>query len=150
VQQKGFHRKLTAILSADVAGYSRLMQDDEAATVATLLRRRGEHRRAARIPGRPRRHLHLQDRLRPDREFFSDGITDEIFTALSKLSQIFVIARNSTLTYKGKSTTAGHISKALEVRYVLEASVRRDGDRVRVSVQRVDALTGHQLWAERR
>ena len=85
----------------------------------------------------------------PKQEFFSDGITDEIIRALSKLSQLFVIARNSTFTYKGRPTSAKQISEALGVRYVLEGSVRRDGDRARISMQLVDALTGHQLWAER-
>ena len=85
----------------------------------------------------------------PKQEYFSDGITDEIITALSKLSQILVIARNSTSTYKGKPTSAKEVSEALGVRYVLEGSVRRDGDRVRVGTQLIDALSGHQLWAER-
>jgi adenylate cyclase len=85
----------------------------------------------------------------PKQEYFSDGITDEIITALSKLSQILVIARNSTSTYKGKPTSAKEVSEALGVRYVLEGSVRRDGDRVRIGTQLIDALSGHQLWAER-
>jgi adenylate cyclase len=85
----------------------------------------------------------------PKQEYFSDGITDEIITALSKLSQLFVIARNSTFTYKGKPTSAREVSEALGVRYVLEGSVRREGDRVRIGAQLVDALSGYQLWAER-
>ena len=85
----------------------------------------------------------------PKQEFFSDGITDEIITALSKLSQIFVIARNSTFTYKGKPASAKEVSEALGIRYVLEGSVRRDGDRVRIGTQLIDAMTGHQIWAER-
>ena len=85
----------------------------------------------------------------PKQEFFSDGITEEIITALSKLSQLFVIARNSTFTYKGKPISAKQVSEAMGVRYVLEGSVRRDGDRVRIGTQLIDALTGHQMWAER-
>ena len=85
----------------------------------------------------------------PKQEFFSDGITEEIITALSKLSQLFVIARSSTFTYKEKPTSAKQVSEALGVRYVLEGSVRRDGDRVRITAQLVDAMTGHHQWAER-
>jgi adenylate cyclase len=85
----------------------------------------------------------------PKQEFFSDGMTEEIITALSKLPGLFVIARTSTSTYKGKPVKVKQVSEELGVRYVLEGSVQRSGDRVRITAQLIDALTGHHLWAER-
>jgi adenylate cyclase len=85
----------------------------------------------------------------PEQEYFSDGITEEIITALSKVPQLFVIARNSTFTYKGKPVKVKQVVEELGVRYVLEGSVRKAGDRVRISAQLIDALAGHHLWAER-
>jgi TolB-like protein/class 3 adenylate cyclase/Flp pilus assembly protein TadD len=85
----------------------------------------------------------------PKQEFFSDGITEEIITALSKISQFFVIARNSTFTYKGKAVKIKQVSEELGVQYVLEGSVRRDGERVRITAQLIDGLSGKHLWAER-
>jgi adenylate cyclase len=85
----------------------------------------------------------------PKKEFFSDGLTEEIITALSKTPRIFVIARNSTFTYKGKPISVKQVAEELGVRYVLEGSVRWVGDKVRITAQLVDALTGNHLWAER-
>jgi TolB-like protein/Flp pilus assembly protein TadD len=85
----------------------------------------------------------------PKQEYFSDGITEEIITALSKVPYLFVIARNSTFTYKGKPVKVQHVGRELGVRYVLEGSVRKADDRVRITAQLVDASTGHHLWAER-
>ena len=85
----------------------------------------------------------------PKQEFFSDGLTEDIITALSMEPQIFVIARNSTLTYKGKPAKVQQVADDLGVQYVLEGSVQKAGDRVRVTAQLVDALKGHHLWAER-
>jgi adenylate cyclase len=85
----------------------------------------------------------------PEQEYFSDGITEEIITALSKVPDVFVIARNSTFTYKGKPVKVQQVSRELGVRYVLEGSVRRSGDRLRITAQLVDALTGKHVWAER-
>jgi adenylate cyclase len=82
-------------------------------------------------------------------EFFSDGLTEEIITALSKTPQIFVIASNTSFTYKGKPVKVKQVSEELGVRYVLEGSVRREGERVRITAQLIDALMGHHLWAER-
>jgi adenylate cyclase len=84
----------------------------------------------------------------PKQEFLSDGITEEIITHLSKVPGMFVIARNSTFTYKGKSVKVKQISEELGVRYVLEGSLQRSGDRVRITAQLIDALTGNHLWAE--
>jgi TolB-like protein len=85
----------------------------------------------------------------PGQEFFSDGITEEIITALSKVPKLFVIARNSTFTYKGKPVKVQQVSEELGVRYVLEGSVRKAGDKIRIAAQLIDALTGNHLWAER-
>ena len=82
-------------------------------------------------------------------EFFSDGITEEIITALSKSPYLFVIARNSTFTYKGKPVKVKQVAEELGVRYVLEGSVRREGERVRITAQLIDAVKGNHLWAER-
>jgi adenylate cyclase len=85
----------------------------------------------------------------PEQEYFSDGLTEEIISALSKVPKLFVIARNSTFTYKGKPVKVQQVSKELGVRYVLEGSVRKAGDRVRITAQLIDATTGHHLWSER-
>jgi len=84
-----------------------------------------------------------------EHEYFSDGLTEEIITALSKAPNIFVIARNSTFTYKGKPVKVQQVAEELGVRYVLEGSVRRTGDKVRITAQLVDAIKGLHLWAER-
>jgi adenylate cyclase len=88
-------------------------------------------------------------RPRPDEPLPVDGLTEDIITALSHISTFWVIARTSTFTYKAKPTDAKRIAKELGVRYVIEGSVRRWGDRLRVTAQLVDAATGHHLWAER-
>lgn len=85
----------------------------------------------------------------PKQEYFSDGLTDEIITALSGIQKLFVIARNSTFTYKGKPVKVQQVSEELGVRYVLEGSVRKAGDKIRISAQLIDALDGHHLWAKR-
>ena len=84
-----------------------------------------------------------------EQEYFVDGITEDLITDLSKLSGLFVIARNSTFTYKNKSAKVRQVAEELGVRYVLEGSVRRAGDQVRINAQLIDATTGGHLWAER-
>jgi adenylate cyclase len=84
-----------------------------------------------------------------EQEYFADGISEDIITALSKLSQLFVIARNSSFTFKGKNVHVDEVGKSLGVRYVLEGSVRKSGVRVRVTAQLIDATTSGHLWAER-
>ena len=84
-----------------------------------------------------------------EQEYFSDGITDDIITDLSKISGLFVIARNSTFTYKGKPVKIKRVAEELGVRYVLEGSVRKADNRVRINAQLIDATTGGHLWAER-
>jgi adenylate cyclase len=85
----------------------------------------------------------------PEQEYFSDGISEEIISALAKTDQLFVIARNSSFTYKGKPVNVKQVSRELGVRYVLEGSVRKSEDRVRITAQLIDATTGHHLWSER-
>ncbi|MEW6664998.1 MAG: adenylate/guanylate cyclase domain-containing protein [Thermodesulfobacteriota bacterium] len=85
----------------------------------------------------------------PEQEYFSDGITEDLITDLSKISGLFVIARNSTFTYKGRPVNVQQVGRDLGVRYVLEGSVRKAGDRVRITAQLVDAGSGGHLWAER-
>jgi adenylate cyclase len=85
----------------------------------------------------------------PKQEFLSDGITEDIITGLSKVPMLFVIARNSTFTYKGKAVKAKQISEELGVQYVMEGSVQTSANRVRITAQLIDALSGHHIWAER-
>jgi adenylate cyclase len=84
----------------------------------------------------------------PKQQFLCDGMTEEIITALSKVPRLFVIARTSTSTYKGKPVRVKQVSEELGVRYVLEGSIQRSGDRVRINAQLIDALTGNHLWAD--
>ena len=85
----------------------------------------------------------------PEQEFFADGLVEDIITTLSKLAGLTVIARNSTFAYKGRAIDLRDVGKQLGVRYLLEGSVRRGGDRIRVTAQLIDAHTGSHLWAER-
>ena len=85
----------------------------------------------------------------PKQEFLSDGITENIITALSIVPDLFVISRQSTFSYKGKPVKVKQVAEELGVRYVLEGSVQRSGDRIRITAQLIDALTGHHLWSER-
>src|SRR5256884_3684232 len=84
-----------------------------------------------------------------EQDYFSDGISEDIITALSKLRWFFVIARNSSFTYKGKPVHMRQVAAELGVRYVVEGSVRRSGDRVRITAQLNDTATGSHIWAER-
>ena len=85
----------------------------------------------------------------PEQEYFADGIVEDIITELSRYSELFVIARNSTFTYKGRAVKVQDVRRDLGVHYVVEGSVRRSGNRVRLTVQLIDATTGNHVWAER-
>jgi adenylate cyclase len=85
----------------------------------------------------------------PGQEYFSDGITEELTASLSRLSSLFVISRNSAFFYKGKAVKMPDLSKELGVKYVLEGSLRKAGDQVRITTQLIDATTDHHLWSER-
>jgi adenylate cyclase len=85
----------------------------------------------------------------PEQEYFADGMVEEIITALSRIRWLFVIARNSTFTYKGQAVDVKQVGRELGVRYVLEGSVRKGGGRIRITAQLIDALSGAHLWADR-
>ena len=85
----------------------------------------------------------------PEQEYFSDGMVEDIITALSRFKSLFVIARNSSFTYKGKAVDIKQVGRELGVRYVLEGSVRKAGNKVRITGQLIDATTGAHLWADR-
>jgi adenylate cyclase len=85
----------------------------------------------------------------PEQEYFSDGLTEEIISALSSVPKLFVIARNSTFTYKGKPVKVQQVAEELGVQYVLEGSVRKGEDKIRITAQLIDALSGRHLWANR-
>jgi TolB-like protein len=85
----------------------------------------------------------------PEQEYFADGMVEEIITALSRIRWLFVIARNSTFTCKGRAIDVKQVGHELGVRYVLQGSVRKGGKRVRISAQLIDALNGTHLWADR-
>jgi len=85
----------------------------------------------------------------PEQEYFADGMVEEIITALSRIRWLFVIARNSSFTYKGQAVDVKQVGRELGVRYVLEGSVRKGGNRVRITAQLIDALAGTHLWADR-
>jgi adenylate cyclase len=85
----------------------------------------------------------------PQQEHFAEGVTEEIITTLSQVSGLFVVASNSVAAYKGKAAKAQQVSQEMSVRYVLEGSVRRSGERVRITAQLIDAITGRHLWADR-
>ncbi len=108
-------------------------------------------RMAFPLPGKPSIAVLPFDNLtgETEQEYFADGITNDIITDLSKFSRLFVIASHSTFTYKGKPVKIQQVAEDLGVRYVLEGSVQRSGDQIRINAQLIDATSGHHLWAER-
>ena len=103
------------------------------------------------LPDKPSIAVLPFDNMSGDREqeYFADGMVEEIITALSRFRQLFVIARNSTFTYKGRAVDVKEVGRELGVRYVLEGSVRRSDNRVRIAAQLIDATTATHLWADR-
>ena len=85
----------------------------------------------------------------PEQEYFSDGITEDIITELSRFQSLFVIARNSSFAFKGQAIDVVEVAKKLGVQFVVEGSVRKAGERIRITAQLIDASTGNHLWAER-
>ena len=106
---------------------------------------------AARLPAKPSIAVLPFENIGgdPDQAYFADGITEDLITELSRFQELFVIARNSVFMYKGKAAKVQEVGRELNVRYVLEGSVRKAGNRVRITAQLIDAATGHHLWAER-
>ncbi len=84
-----------------------------------------------------------------EQEYFSDGLTEDLTSDLSQISSLFVISRNSAFTYKGKAVKLPEVSRELGVQYVVEGSVRKAGDQVRITAQLIDATKDHHLWSER-
>jgi adenylate cyclase len=121
----------------------------------------GEPRRASHAVGEGERALPLPDKPSlavlpfqnlsgdPEQEYFADGMVEEITTAISRLPWLFVIARNSSFTYKGRAVDVKQVARELGVRYVLEGSVRKAGNRVRITGQLIDTTTGAHIWADR-
>jgi adenylate cyclase len=85
----------------------------------------------------------------PEQEYFADGMVEDIITALSRFKSLFVIARNSSFTYKGRAVDIKQVGRELGVRYILEGSVRKGGNRMRIAAQLIDATSGAHLWADR-
>jgi adenylate cyclase len=131
-------------ITKPVRVYKVLMEPDAVGKVI------GEEKAALPLPDRPSLAVLPFDNLSGDssQEYFSDGITENIIMALSTVSNLFVIARNSSFTYKGKPVKVQQVAEELGVRFVLEGSIQRSGDHVRITAQLIDALKGHHLWAE--
>jgi TolB-like protein len=143
-------RKLSAILSSDVKEYSRLMSQDELGTIRTLTaykevvyEKKIDISFSAQTTIAVLPFVNLSDD--PKQDYFSDGFTEDIITGLSKIPRLFVIARNSVFTYKGKPVKIRQVGQELNVQYVLEGSVRKAGNRVRITAQLVNAETGGHL-----
>ena len=115
------------------------------------LRQNLQHGRSRPSPtGRRSRSLPFQNMSGdPEQEYFADGMVEEIITALSRIRWLFVIARNSSFAYKGQAIDIKQVGRELGVRYVLEGSVRKAGNRVRITAQLIEALDGAHLWADR-
>src|SRR5262249_49791626 len=103
------------------------------------------------LPDRPSLAVLPFDNLsrEPEHAFFGDGMAEDIIAGLSKFRWLFVIARNSSFTYKGRPVGVRQLAHELGVRYVLEGSIRKGGDRIRVTAQLIDALAGNPIWSER-
>jgi len=140
-------------LDEPVRIYRVLMSEDssEAQMKDNPLEKASSDRMAYPLPNRPSIAVLPFDNMSgdPDQEYFCDGLTDEIITGLSKNPELFVIARNSSFFYKNKPVKVQQVSEELGVRYVLEGSVRKQGNRARVNVQLIDALKGYHIWSER-
>ncbi|MBV8455115.1 MAG: adenylate/guanylate cyclase domain-containing protein [Acetobacteraceae bacterium] len=119
--------------------------------IPETIRRRAEPEQTLSLPDKPSiAVLPFQNMSGdPGQEYFVDGMTEEVITALSRVPSFFVVARNSTFTYKGTSPNIRQVGRELGVRYVLEGSVRKAGERVRITGQLIDATTGMHIWADR-
>jgi len=133
---------LVLLVGVPVAWLAQRRESADAASVARM---------AFPLPQSPSIAVLPFDNLSSDagQGYFADGMTDDLITELSKLSGIFVIARNSTFTYKGRPTKVQQVAEDLGVHYILQGSVRREGNHVRINAQLIDAIDGHHLWAER-
>ena len=134
-----------AIVAGGVIGWNIYLQRSKKVAPAAI------DKMAFPLPDKPSIAVLAFDNMSgdPKQEYFGDGIAEEIITALSKSNDLFVIARNSSFTYKGKPVKVQQVSKELGVRYVLEGSFKRSGERLRITAQLIDAVNGQHLWAER-
>ncbi len=137
-----------AVIAVAVAGYSLWPGGQAVAPESVDF---CEQKTALALPEKPSIAVLSFDNLSgdPGQDAFSDGLTEDIITTLAKVSDLFVISRNSSFTYKGKPVKVQEVAADLGVRYVLEGSVQKTGDRLRVTAQLIDAETGNHLWAER-
>ena len=142
---------VVAVAVIAVAAWQLTRDEGEQVVMAAAAEDDAQKREALALPDKPSIAVLAFSNLSndPDQEYFTDGMTEDIITDLSKISALFVIARNSSFAYKGKRTDVRTVARELGVRYVLEGSVRRAGDQVRINAQLVDASTGGHLWAER-
>jgi adenylate cyclase len=136
---------------ADAPGYPLSRNAGEGAERRTHEDEVGGHSPALPLPDKPSVAVLPLSNMstEPEQEFFADGIAEDVITALSRYPSLFVIARNSSFTYKGRAVDVKEIGRELGVRYVLEGSLRKAGNRIRVTTQLVEAETGKHLWAER-
>ncbi len=145
-RKRGVLLALAAVILISVGGAAYWIKSDEQKVEAASI----EHM-AYPLPDKPSIAVlpftNMSDD--PKQEYFVDGMTEDLITDISNISGLFVIARNSVFTYKGKAVKVVQVAEELGVRYVLEGSVRRAGDQVRINAQLIDATTGRHLWAER-
>ncbi|MFT5173733.1 MAG: adenylate cyclase [Gammaproteobacteria bacterium] len=148
-QLKGFDQPVRAFLVSLKPGACVPLPESAPEPVADSGKPRASH--DTEIPDKPSVAVLPFENLSndPEQEYFADGITEDIITALGRIRQFFVINRNTMFSYKGQSWDVKAVAMELGVRYLLEGSVRKAGNRVRVSAQLVEGLTGNQLWAER-
>lgn len=127
------------------------LQIDASPTSASIPISNNEEIKKLKLPDKPSIAVLPLDNMSndPEQEYLADGISEDLITALSKIRWFFVISRNSTFTYKGRAVDIKQVGRELGVRYVLEGSVRKAGNRVRVTVQLIEAETGNHIWAER-
>ena len=124
-------------------------------SVALLVGGGGEAGTAAETKGKPARRVaicvlpFINLSGDPEQEYFSDGITDDIITDLSKVSALSIVARNTAFTFKGQTLDVGQVARQLNVTHVLEGSIRKSGDRVRINAQLIDGEAGDHVWADR-
>jgi adenylate cyclase len=147
---KGFEQPVRAFVASVRAG-EHLPDPHAAAEAKRKPTDSGAESRAAELGGKPSIAVLPFTNMSgdPEQEYFSDGITEDIITALSYFRSFPVIARNSTFTYKGQAVRVQQVAADLGARYVLEGSIRKSGNRVRITAQLVDAETGHHVWADR-
>jgi len=145
------HVKQKVLLAFELRGEERLKNISEPVSVFRVRLEGTKARYSPPLPDKPSIAVLPFENLSgdPEQEYFADGMVDEITTALSRFRGLFVIARNSSFTYRGRAVDVKQVGRELGVRYVLEGSVRRGGDRLRIAGQLIDASTGAHLWADR-